>query len=70
MKKIVMGALLVLVCTAAKGQGCSVCTKTAAGLEDKSAKGLNGGIIYLAFVPIGIMGTLGLIWWRYNKNNT
>ena len=72
MKKMVLiGALLAVMCGGvAKGQGCSVCTKTAAGLEDKSAKGLNGGIIYLAFIPIGIMGTLGFIWWRYNRNNS
>ena len=48
-------------------QGCSVCTKTAQGLDGKSAKGLNGGIIYLAFLPLGIMGTLAFMWWRSNK---
>jgi hypothetical protein len=48
-------------------QGCSVCTKTAQGLDNKSAKGLNGGIIYLAFLPLGIMGTLTFLWWRSNK---
>lgn len=52
---------------AALAQGCSVCTKTAAGLDDKSAKGLNGGIIYLAFLPLIIMGTLGIMWYRYHK---
>ncbi len=49
------------------GQGCAVCTKAAAGLDDKSAKGLNGGIVYLAFLPLAFMGTLGYIWWRHNK---
>ena len=49
------------------GQGCSVCTKAAAGMDDKSAKGLNGGIIYLAFLPLIFMGTVGFIWWRHNK---
>jgi hypothetical protein len=70
MKRIVLGAMLTIMSAGAWAQGCSVCTKTAAGLEDKSAKGLNGGIVYLAFIPIGIMGTIGLIWWRYNRNNT
>ncbi len=51
----------------AKGQGCAICTKTAAGLDDKSARGLNGGILYLALLPLGIMGTLGLVWWRANR---
>jgi hypothetical protein len=46
------------------GQGCSVCTKTAQGLDDKSAKGLNGGILYLALLPLGIMGTLTFFWWK------
>ena len=69
MKKIVLiGLLLIGVASAAQGQGCSVCTKTAAGLDDKSAKGLNGGIVYLAFLPLAIMGTLGFAWYRYNKN--
>jgi len=69
MKKIVLiGLLLIGAASIAHGQGCSVCTKTAAGLDDKSAKGLNGGIIYLAFLPLAIMGTMGFIWYRYNKN--
>ena len=51
----------------AAAQGCSVCTKTAAGLDDKSAKGMNGGILYLAAFPLTILGTLGFIWWRSNK---
>jgi hypothetical protein len=50
-----------------KGQGCAVCTKTAAGLGEKSAKGLNSGILYLAILPLGIMGALGYKWWRHNK---
>ncbi|MBS1783575.1 MAG: hypothetical protein JSS78_10950 [Bacteroidetes bacterium] len=45
-------------------QGCSVCTKTAAGLDGKAAKGLNGGVIYLAFFPLAILGTIGIVWWR------
>jgi hypothetical protein len=49
-------------------QGCAVCTKMAAGLDDKSAKGLNGGIVYLAFLPLIFMGSIGFIWWRHNKN--
>ncbi len=64
--------LLLLVCVLlagpAIGQGCSVCTKTAQGLDDKSAKGLNGGIVYLAFLPLVLMGTVGIIWWRNNKS--
>ncbi len=69
MKKMVLAAVLILgVSGAAVAQGCSVCTKTAAGLEDKSARGLNGGILYLAALPLSIMGTLGFLWWR-SKNS-
>ncbi len=52
----------------ALAQGCSVCTKTAAGLDEKSARGLNGGIIYLAFLPLVLMGTIGFLWYRHNRN--
>lgn len=51
----------------ASAQGCSVCTKTAQGLDDKSAKGLNGGILYLAFLPLGIIFSVAGIWWKFNK---
>ena len=68
MKKYLLAAILVLglaaASPAAHAQGCSVCTKTAQGLDDKSAKGLNGGIIYLAFLPLIIMGSIGFVWWR------
>ena len=67
-KYLLILALLMVAIPAVQGQGCSVCTKTAQGLDDKSARGLNGGIIYLAFLPLGLMGTLGYIWWRSNKN--
>ena len=53
---------------AAHAQGCSVCTKTAASLDDKAAKGMNGGILYLAAFPLTILGTLGIIWWRNNRS--
>ncbi len=71
MKRIVfVGLLLVLLSGISYGQGCSVCTKTAAGLDDKSAKGLNGGIIYLAFLPLAIMGTIGFVWWKNSNPKT
>lgn len=69
MKRYALIVLLLLsLAPAALAQGCSVCTKTAQGLDDKSAKGLNGGIIYLALLPLGLMGTVGFIWWKYNRN--
>ncbi len=68
MKRVVAGGLLLMVLAGnAYGQGCSVCTKTAQSLDAKSARGLNGGIVYLAFLPLAIMGTVGAIWWRNGK---
>ncbi|WP_240609270.1 hypothetical protein [Flavipsychrobacter stenotrophus] len=69
MKKYLLALFLMTASvTAVQAQGCSVCTKTAQGLDDKSAKGLNGGIVYLAFLPLGIMGTLAYLWWRSNRS--
>ncbi len=70
MKRIVIAGLLLLISGISYAQGCSVCTKVAAGMDDKSAKGLNGGIIYLAFLPLIIMGTLGFIWWRSSNSRS
>ncbi len=66
--------LILLIClmsfsSVSKGQGCSVCTKTAAGLDDKGAKGMNAGILYLALIPLAMIGTIGFIWWKYQKQN-
>ncbi|HMU44969.1 MAG TPA: hypothetical protein PKC72_01315 [Chitinophagaceae bacterium] len=47
---------------------CSICTKTAQQLGEKPAKGLNSGIIYLAFTPFAIVGYIGYRWWKNNKN--
>jgi hypothetical protein len=46
---------------------CSVCTRTAQQLGEKPAKGLNAGILYLAFTPLALMGFIGYMWWRKNK---
>lgn len=44
---------------------CSVCTRTAQQLGEKPAKGMNAGIIYLAFTPFAIAG---YIFYRWKKN--
>ncbi|RYD55232.1 MAG: hypothetical protein EOP56_16940 [Sphingobacteriales bacterium] len=68
MKKLLLVlAVLMSFAAGAYAQGCAMCTKTAAGLEEKSAKGLNNGIIYLATLPLAIIGTVGFIWWKSNK---
>jgi hypothetical protein len=47
---------------------CSICTKTAQQLGEKPAKGLNTGIIYLAFAPFILVGFIGYRWWKNNRD--
>jgi hypothetical protein len=47
---------------------CSICTKTAQQLGEKPAKGLNTGILYLAFMPLALAGIIGYRWWRSNND--
>jgi len=47
---------------------CSICTKTAQQLGEKPAKGLNSGILYLAFAPFLIAGYVGYRWWKSNRS--
>jgi hypothetical protein len=70
MKKRVLIFLFVLNCSLftvhySFGQ-CSICTRTAQQLGEKPAKALNAGIIYLAFMPMTIIGYIGYRWWRSN----
>jgi hypothetical protein len=44
---------------------CSICTKSAQQLGEKPAKGMNSGILYLAFAPFAIGG---YIYYRWRKN--
>ncbi|MDZ4793057.1 MAG: hypothetical protein SGI83_02160 [Bacteroidota bacterium] len=48
---------------------CSICTKTTQQLGEKPAKGMNTGILYLAFAPFAIVGYIGYRWWSNNKQN-
>ncbi len=45
---------------------CSVCTKTAQQLGEGPAKGMNSGILYLAFTPFAIVGYISYRWWKNN----
>ena len=63
-------AILLLICLISASitfAQCVMCTKTAASLDDNSARGLNGGIIYLAFMPLTFMLIIGYKWWKQNK---
>jgi hypothetical protein len=46
---------------------CSICTKTAQQLGEGPAKGLNSGILYLAFAPFAIVGFVAYRWWKNNR---
>ncbi|WP_245957418.1 hypothetical protein [Chitinophaga flava] len=46
---------------------CSLCTKTAQQLGEGPAKGLNNGILMLAFTPLLIIGLLAFRWWKSNR---
>jgi hypothetical protein len=46
---------------------CSICTKTAQQLGEKPAKALNGGIIYLAAMPLAIFGFIAYRWMKQNE---
>jgi len=48
---------------------CSICTRTAQQLGEGPAKGMNSGILYLAFMPMAIVGVIGYRWWKNNKEN-
>jgi hypothetical protein len=66
-KKIFLLSLSVLATLCMQAQ-CSICTKTASQLGEDAARGLNGGILYLAAAPFLVVGYIGYRWWRNNKD--
>lgn len=69
MKKIFL--LLMIVALLLPGSDllaqCSLCTKTAQQLGEGPAKGLNNGILMLAFTPLALGAFLGYRWWRSQR---
>lgn len=61
---LILAALLVPALTQAQ---CSICTKTASQLGEGPAKGLNAGILYMMFIPLGIIGVIGFRWWNRER---
>jgi hypothetical protein len=62
-------ALLFILASADSQAQCSICTRTAQQLGEKPARGLNAGILYLAFTPLILMGFIGYKFYRkYNSN--
>jgi hypothetical protein len=73
MKKLLIIGILVLCISilapvSVKAQ-CSICTRTAQQMGDKPARGLNMGILYLAFTPLALMGIVGYRWYKRNHSN-
>jgi UPF0716 family protein affecting phage T7 exclusion len=48
---------------------CSICTKTAQQMGEGPARGLNGGILYLAAAPLLILGFIGYKWYQSNRGS-
>ncbi|MEP6513328.1 MAG: hypothetical protein ABJA79_05635 [Parafilimonas sp.] len=70
MKKFLLILLLIfffLVSADSLRAQCSICTKTASQLGETSAKGLNGGILYLMLTPFTVAIFLGVRWWKREK---
>jgi len=47
---------------------CSICTRTAQQLGEEPAHGLNAGILYLAALPLTIIGVVFYQWRRKQKS--
>ena len=66
-RQILSVLLMLLIFSATAAAQCSICTKTAQQLGERPAKALNTGIMYLAFMPLAIMGYVGYRWWKSNR---
>lgn len=60
-------AVVLLFASVSAEAQCSICTRTAQQLGEKPAKGLNAGIIYLAFTPLILIGFIAFKWWKKSK---
>jgi len=71
-KKLFFILLFIILCsifTIHSSAQCSICTKTTQQLGEKPAKGLNSGILYLAFAPFAIAGYVAYRWWKSNHES-
>ena len=64
---VVLTVFMLVIHTTSDAQ-CSICTKTAQQLGEKPAKGMNSGILYLAFTPFAIVGYISYRWWKNHKS--
>jgi hypothetical protein len=71
-KGVLIGCFLIIFSTRVfyySSAQCSICTKTAQQLGEGPAKGMNSGILYLAFAPFAIVGFVAYRWLKNNKRN-
>jgi hypothetical protein len=66
MKKILYTTLLIIAYTQNAFSQCAMCTKTAQGLDPKSAEGINNAIIYLALIPLSMI--FGVFYYMYRSS--
>lgn len=66
-RHIVFSSVLLLFTAVQAAAQCSICTKTAQQLGEGPAKGMNTGILYLAFAPLAIIGYLAYRWIKNNR---
>jgi len=59
--------MLLTMASIALNAQCSICTRTAQQLGEKPAKGLNAGILYLAFTPLILIGFIGYKFYKRNS---
>ena len=63
---------LILASPAASVAQCAMCLATVESnvqsQESQIGAGLNSGILYLMTIPYILIGTVGFIWYRYNKS--
>jgi len=64
---VFMLAMLLTMASIALNAQCSICTRTAQQLGEKPAKGLNAGILYLAFTPLILIGFIGYKFYKRNS---
>lgn len=67
MKKAVLIFFIIFTMNLLQGHAqCVMCTRTAAQMGEKPARGLNSGILYLMAAPFLVVGVIGYRWWKSN----
>jgi hypothetical protein len=66
--RLILFSILFVFTTVIAEAQCSVCTRTAQQMGEKPAKGLNAGILYLAFTPLAIVGFIAFRVWKKGQS--